>query len=201
MAAKTKKNTRVESITLAELTKRFMVHLDESGKSDGTRFSYLMELKLAQNELGAETQLSALTADAIAAFNASERVTTLKNGKPKSQLSIDKSRRVLRQALTFAHTSGWLAERAHRREEGRAHDERRTRDRVGREEQRAEEKTRAQGSDHARSRATRSGARRERSRSVARGFARALINHVPNANDLSALRGRVVLVGKDHPSD
>ena len=110
MASKTKKNPSVESISLSELSSRFITHLERSGKSAGTSFSYLMELKCAQNFLGADTLLNALSADAIAEFNASERVTTLKSGKPKSQLSIDKTRRVLRQALTFAHASGWLAE-------------------------------------------------------------------------------------------
>ena len=60
--------------------------------------------------LGAGTLMNSLSADAIAQFNASERVTTVKSGKPKSQLSIDKTRRVLRQALAWAHEAGLVAE-------------------------------------------------------------------------------------------
>lgn len=104
------KKTKQESITLADLTTRFISHLEETGKSAGTCFSYLMELKLAQNHFGADALLSALTQDAVAAFNTTDRVMKLKSGLDKSQLSIDKTRRVLRLALTYAHTSGWLAD-------------------------------------------------------------------------------------------
>ncbi len=93
-------------ITLKELATAFITHLEESGKSAGTCFSYLMEMKLAQNHFGEETLLSALTSDAVAAFNTSDRVMKLKSGLSKSQLSVDKTRRVLRMALTWAHQTG-----------------------------------------------------------------------------------------------
>lgn len=98
------------TLTLAALSTRYIAHLEEHGKSAGTCFSYLMELKLAQGELGAETLVSTLTPKAIAEFNTCSRVMTLKSGLAKSQLSIDKTRRVLRLALTWAHASGLLAE-------------------------------------------------------------------------------------------
>jgi len=93
---------KVASITLAELTTRYVAHLDTEGKSLGTRFSYDAELRLAQRELGAEMSIGALTRDAIETFNNCPRVTILKSGRPKSQLSIDKTRRVLRLALKWA---------------------------------------------------------------------------------------------------
>lgn len=105
-----KKSKTAESITLAELATRYIAKLEQDGKSAGTTFSYLMELKLAQAELGVETLLSALSPAAIAAFNASERVTMLKSGRSKSPLSIDKTRRVLRQALAWAHENGLITE-------------------------------------------------------------------------------------------
>jgi hypothetical protein len=80
----------------------------EQGKSEGTRFSYGMELKLAQAELGSDALVSYLTPESIALFNEAPRVTTLKSGRPKSQLSIDKTRRVLRLALTWAHQEGLI---------------------------------------------------------------------------------------------
>ncbi|MCC7014860.1 MAG: hypothetical protein IT454_20020 [Planctomycetes bacterium] len=98
------------NLTLADLTRRYAEKMEAEGKSAGTCFSYLMELKLAQSELGAETLVSTLTPESIAAFNASKRVVKLKNGRAKSQLSVDKTRRVLRLALTWAHQSGLIAE-------------------------------------------------------------------------------------------
>lgn len=98
------------NLTLAELGARYIAQMEEQGKSVGTCFSYLMELKLAQSELGGETLVSALTSDAIAKFNTCSRVMKLKTGRAKSQLSIDKTRRVLRLALTWAHQAGLVAQ-------------------------------------------------------------------------------------------
>ncbi|MCC7014838.1 MAG: hypothetical protein IT454_19910 [Planctomycetes bacterium] len=112
MARKNSKNTANalnSTLTLAELGTRYITQMEERGKSIGTCSSYLMELKLAQSVLGANTLVSTLTNDAIAEFNTSSRVMTLKSGVAKSQLSIDKTRRVLRLALTWAHASGLLA--------------------------------------------------------------------------------------------
>ncbi|MBK8172773.1 MAG: hypothetical protein IPK60_20885 [Sandaracinaceae bacterium] len=113
MARKNSKNTANalnSTLTLAELGARYIAQMEEQGKSVGTCFSYLMELKLAQSELGGETLVSALTSDAIAKFNTCSRVMKLKTGRAKSQLSIDKTRRVLRLALTWAHQAGLVAE-------------------------------------------------------------------------------------------
>ncbi len=108
--SKTAANSIETNLTLAELGTRYIARMEEEGKSIGTCFSYLMELKLAQSELGAETLVSALTSDAIAKFNTCSRVMKLKTGRAKSQLSIDKTRRVLRLALTWAHQAGLVAE-------------------------------------------------------------------------------------------
>jgi len=96
------------ALTLADLAARYLTHMAEQGKSEGTRFSYGMELKLAQAELGSDALVSYLTPESIALFNEAPRVTTLKSGRPKSQLSIDKTRRVLRLALTWAHQEGLI---------------------------------------------------------------------------------------------
>jgi hypothetical protein len=96
------------ALTLADLAARYLTHMAEQGKSEGTRFSYGMELKLAQAELGSDALVSYLTPESIALFNEAPRVTRLKSGRAKSQLSIDKTRRVLRLALTWAHQEGLI---------------------------------------------------------------------------------------------
>jgi hypothetical protein len=83
--------------------------MKNDGKSAGTIASYSMELRLAQDELGAETVLSDLTPERVAEFFNSKRVTKLRSGKNKSQLSIDKTRRVLRLALVWAAERGIIA--------------------------------------------------------------------------------------------
>jgi len=113
MARKTKSKSAPAAseptLTLEQLGVRYLEHMEREGKSAGTVFSYGMELKLAQAELGAQTLVADLTAEKIAAFNASPRVTCLKSGKPKAQPSIDKTRRVLRLALAWAAQAGLIA--------------------------------------------------------------------------------------------
>jgi hypothetical protein len=96
-------------MVLGQLTERYIKWMEDMGKSIGTQFSYRMEMKMAESELGATTLVSSLTADDIDRFNNSARVTKLKSGKPKAQPSIDKSRRVLRLALAYAEQEGLIA--------------------------------------------------------------------------------------------
>jgi hypothetical protein len=102
-------STPTEPITLAQLAEQYLKHMEADGKSIGTCFSYAMELKTAQAELGADTIVGTLTADDIARFNASDRVMKLKSGKPKAEPSFLKTQRVLRLALAFAEQTGLIA--------------------------------------------------------------------------------------------
>jgi hypothetical protein len=94
--------------TLGDLAQTYLAALEEDGKSYGTVASYSMELRAAQEELGAKTELLELTPERIGAFFVCNRVMRLKNGTPKSVLSMAKTRRVLRQALLHAQTLGWI---------------------------------------------------------------------------------------------
>jgi site-specific recombinase XerD len=96
-------------MTLAELCERYIKHLEEENKSPGTCASYTAELRLAVKHLGGEAHIASLTADQVAEFFGSKPVVKLRSGKAKSQLSIDKTRRVLRLALVWAAEKKWLA--------------------------------------------------------------------------------------------
>jgi hypothetical protein len=109
MAKKSKNaSATTEPITLAKLSEKYLEHMEADGKSVGTCFSYTMELKSAISELGADTIASEITPKLIEKFNNCDRVMRLKSGKPKAQPSIDKSRRVIRLALTWAAQSGLI---------------------------------------------------------------------------------------------
>jgi len=95
-------------LTLAALSDRYLAHMTEAGKSPGTCFSYSQELRAAQAELGAETQVASLTPEQVQAFFDSARVTTLKSGQPKAPPSVAKTRRVLRLALVWAAEQGLI---------------------------------------------------------------------------------------------
>ena len=95
--------------TLADLAAAYLAHMEEAGKSDGTISSYRMELKTAAAELGEDTPIADLTPERVQEFFDCKRVTKLRSGKAKSQLSIDKTRRVLRLALVWAAERGIIA--------------------------------------------------------------------------------------------
>ena len=94
--------------TLADIAAGYLAHMESEGKSDGTISSYRMELRLAAIELGEDTPIADITPERVQAFFISKRVTKLRSGKNKSQLSIDKTRRVLRLALHWAVEQRWL---------------------------------------------------------------------------------------------
>lgn len=87
--------------TLADVFAGYLKSIEDRGGSDGTIASYRMELELAGKALGADTPVSLLSDNQVATFFESDPVTKKRNGKPKSPLSIDKTRRVLRQALVW----------------------------------------------------------------------------------------------------
>jgi len=88
-------------MSVTRLAAAYLEHLRDMGKSLATQFSYSMDLGIAKRELGAETRIADLTPERVAAFFESSAVTMRKNGKPKTQVTIDKTRRVLRMALTW----------------------------------------------------------------------------------------------------
>ena len=92
--------------TLADVSAAYLAHMEDEGKSNGTIASYGMELKTAMGELGEETRVADLTPERVGEFYTSKKVTKLRSGKNKSQLSIDKTRRVLRLALVWAAERG-----------------------------------------------------------------------------------------------
>ena len=92
--------------TLADAFTGYMKSLEVEGKSIGTIASYRMELITASSVLDVATPLAEITSDHVLAFFTSKQVTRKRDGSPKSPLSIDKTRRVLRQALVWAETAG-----------------------------------------------------------------------------------------------
>jgi hypothetical protein len=105
-----KKPKRAKSgATLQDVFKGYVESLEADGKSDGTIASYRMELELAGADLGLDTPIASIKPERVLLFMTSDRVMKKRSGKPKSPLSIDKTRRVLRQALVYAETAKLVA--------------------------------------------------------------------------------------------
>ncbi len=95
--------------TLRELGASYFAHLAANDASLSTRASYAHDFDVALAHFGPEADPAALTAEGILAFESSDRVLRTKTARPKSPLSIAKTRRVLRLALTHACDVGRLA--------------------------------------------------------------------------------------------
>jgi hypothetical protein len=95
-------------VTLENLAARYLAHMEEVGKSNGTLFSYKLELMTALDVLGKETPLSTLTPARVLEFNTCDRVMRTKTGVAKARPTFLKTQRVLRLALVWAAHSGLI---------------------------------------------------------------------------------------------
>lgn len=97
--------TTVSVMTLEQLAAGYLAHMEETGKSAGTVFSYKLELVLAMQELGKDTQVVALTPERVLEFFTCDRTMRTKTGIEKARPTFQKTRRVLRLALQWAENS------------------------------------------------------------------------------------------------
>ncbi|MCB9492555.1 MAG: hypothetical protein H6674_10870 [Dehalococcoidia bacterium] len=97
------------SLPFGDLAERFLQHLEAIGKSRATVFSYSIDLGVATRAFGAETDAGTITEAQVAEFFGSDRVTKTRTGKSKSNLTIDKTRRVARQVFAWAATEGMIS--------------------------------------------------------------------------------------------
>jgi hypothetical protein len=98
-----------DTITLGFLAREYVQHLEAVDKSPSSVFGYKMDLDIALAEMGADTPLAILTEDWVRKYYDCERVTRTKTGAIKAKPTVDKTRRVLRLALTWAVEKGWIA--------------------------------------------------------------------------------------------
>jgi hypothetical protein len=98
-------------ITLEDLAGKYLQHLEDAGKSNGTLFSYKLELVTALDEIGRDAKLADLTPTRVLEYFNSDRVMKTRTGVAKAAPTFKKTRRVLRLALVWAQDAG-LIERA-----------------------------------------------------------------------------------------
>jgi hypothetical protein len=105
---KKSKKQKPTDITLEELCARYITHLEEVGKSQGTLFSYRLELVTALDELGKDKKLADLTSARVLEFFTSDRVMKTRTGIAKARPTFLKTQRVLRLALVWAQDAGLI---------------------------------------------------------------------------------------------
>jgi hypothetical protein len=94
--------------TFEQVCEGHLKSLEAVGKSQGTLFSYRLELVVAMEELGAKTPLSEITSERVVLFFGSDRVMKTRTGVEKAPPKYLKMRRVLRQALVWAAKAGLI---------------------------------------------------------------------------------------------
>ena len=94
--------------TLAPLFDAYIAHLKAIGKSESTAKSYAGDLALAKKHFGDDLALSKMTKKAVEDFFASDAVNLTRKGTPKSKITTDKIKRVLRLALIWAEAEGHM---------------------------------------------------------------------------------------------
>jgi hypothetical protein len=96
------------SLTLEEVAAKYLAHLEDAGKSNGTIFSYKLELITALDEIGKDTKIADLTPARVLEFFTSERVMKTRTGIAKARPTFLKTQRVLRLALVWAQDAGLI---------------------------------------------------------------------------------------------
>jgi len=107
--APTKRDFASGGVELADIAERFLKHLEKSGKSRGTVFSYSLDLGVAERHFGANRDAATITTDEVAEYFESAAVTKNRSGGSKNAITIAKLRRTLRMALVWAAEEKLLA--------------------------------------------------------------------------------------------
>lgn len=95
--------------SMAALAEGYATFMESNGKTPATVASYRNDLALAVRELGADTLVADLSAEQVGRYFESDPVMLLRSGGAKSDLSVAKTRRVLRLALVWAAGEQWIA--------------------------------------------------------------------------------------------
>ena len=102
------KTNTTQPATLGELSEAYLAHLKEQGKKERTLFTYGMDLRDVNGFFGEDKKLTTLRPADFGRFLKSDTLLKLKTGKPKSDITIKKTVRVMRMMLVWAVETGVL---------------------------------------------------------------------------------------------
>ena len=97
-------NETTTAITLKEATELYLEALKKFGKAERTLHTYRIDLAVLCKYWGEDTPLHKITLLSIGKFLKSDLLHSNKHsGKPRSEITVNKNVRVMRQFLTWAH--------------------------------------------------------------------------------------------------
>ncbi len=123
--------------TLHEAAQAYLEHLKGEGRKERTLYTYGKDFEQIEAFFGADRKLKGILAPHVGKFFRSDALLKLPSGKERSQPTVEKTKRVLRMFLVWAHESGLIDKlplpkgtamgRSANKEGGRQHDERKQR--------------------------------------------------------------------------
>ena len=119
--------------TLHEAGQAYLEHLRIQGKKERTVYTYGKDLQQIEAFFGADRKLKGILAAHVGKFLRSDALLKLASRKERAKSTVDKTKRVLRMFLVWAHETGRIEKlplpkgaamgRSVKQEGGRQHDE------------------------------------------------------------------------------
>jgi site-specific recombinase XerD len=97
-----------KQITLRQAADEYVEHLRAAGKADPTVRSYAGDLEMAVRFFGAEKQMGKFLKVHVKRLLDSDAFNKRRSGAPKTEVTIRKSRRAIRQFFEWAVGQGYL---------------------------------------------------------------------------------------------
>ncbi|MBZ0271386.1 hypothetical protein K8I61_05075 [bacterium] len=107
-----------KTVTMKEATEQYLAHLRTIGKNERTIYTYGKDLELAVEYFGEGKDIAKILPVHVAAFFKADNVNKLireakepgkpRQERPKSPITITKTKRVFRMMLVFCKDQGWL---------------------------------------------------------------------------------------------
>ena len=121
--------------TLHEAAQAYLDHLKGEGKKERTLYTYGKDFEQIEAFFGADRKLKGILAPHVGKFLRSDALLKLPSGKDRSKPTVEKTKRVLRMFLVWAHETGLIDKlplpkgtamgRSAKNKGGRQHDKRR----------------------------------------------------------------------------
>ena len=92
--------------TLHEAAQAYLEHLKGEGKKERTLYTYGKDLEQIEAFFGVDRKLTGILAPHVGKFFRSDALLKLPSGKERSRLTVEKTKRVLRMFLIWAHETG-----------------------------------------------------------------------------------------------
>ena len=106
--------TTATDCTLHEAAQAYLEHLKEAGKKERTIYTYGQDFHQIESFFGKDRRLASILPAHVGKFMKSDELLKLPSGlggiqKPRAKPTVDKTVRVLRMFLVWAHVSGRIA--------------------------------------------------------------------------------------------